>query len=84
MDKNCEILCFSGEKDVPYNRCFLADFLTGDSSYQDLLLKPESFEKLERMGDKSINNILAGIEQAKEYSISRVIYAMGIKSAEIH
>jgi len=43
LDKDCDIICFSGEKDFPYNRCFLADFLTGDLASQDLLLKPELF-----------------------------------------
>ncbi len=43
LDKSCEIICFSGEKDIPYNRCFLADFLTGELNSQDLLLKPEAF-----------------------------------------
>ncbi|MFA5999265.1 MAG: FAD-dependent oxidoreductase [Candidatus Babeliales bacterium] len=43
FDKESEIVCFSGEKDFPYNRCFLADFLTGDKTEQELSLKPEDY-----------------------------------------
>jgi nitrite reductase (NADH) large subunit len=43
FDQNSEIIAFSAEKDFPYNRCFLADFLTGESSLRDIQLKPEDF-----------------------------------------
>jgi DNA ligase (NAD+) len=34
---------------------------------------------LERMGDKSVNNILLQLEKAKKVSISKIIFAIGIK-----
>lgn len=43
FDKDSKIIAFSAEKDFPYNRCFLADFLTGESSLQDIELKPQDF-----------------------------------------
>ena len=43
FDKSSRIICFSGEQYVPYNRCFLADFLTNECLLQDLQLKPEDF-----------------------------------------
>lgn len=43
FDKDSQIICFSGEKSRPYNRCFLADFVTEEKDFEDLALKPESF-----------------------------------------
>ncbi|MCX5923996.1 MAG: FAD-dependent oxidoreductase [Candidatus Dependentiae bacterium] len=43
FDKDSEIICFSGEKDFAYNRCFLADFLTGEKTEQQLQLKPDDY-----------------------------------------
>lgn len=45
LDATCEIVCISGEPVMPYNRCFLADRLSGDTSWNDMLLKPEVFFK---------------------------------------
>lgn len=43
FDQTSQVIAFSAEKDFPYNRCFLADFLTGDSSLSDIQLKPADF-----------------------------------------
>ncbi len=43
FDKVSRIICFSGENYLPYNRCFLADFLTNECLLQDLQLKPADF-----------------------------------------
>lgn len=43
FDQESEIICFSGEPDVPYNRCFLADVLTGESTQDQIALKPKDF-----------------------------------------
>lgn len=42
-------------------------------------LKKESLTKLERMGDKSAENIISGIENSKSAAFNRVIYALGIR-----
>lgn len=41
-------------------------------------LTREQLLKLERMADKSVTNILNSIEQSKDRSLSRVIFALGI------
>lgn len=61
LDKNCEIICFSAEKDYPYNRCFLADFLTQDVSISDILLKPESFFEQNNI-DVKLNTLVTKID----------------------
>lgn len=43
FDQESEIICFSGEPDLPYNRCFLADVLTGESTQEQITLKPQDF-----------------------------------------
>jgi NAD(P)H-nitrite reductase large subunit len=45
QDSTSTIVCFSAEEEYPYNRCFLADVLTGKKTESDILLKPESWYK---------------------------------------
>lgn len=46
QDKQCQIICFSAEAQLPYNRCLLADFLTGESTQEQITLKsPDFFEQ---------------------------------------
>jgi DNA ligase (NAD+) len=42
-------------------------------------LKKEELLKLERMAEKSVNNLLAGIELSKQIPFERVLYGMGIR-----
>ncbi len=42
-------------------------------------LKRESLLTLERMGEKSAQNLLAGIEASKKRGLSRLIFALGIR-----
>jgi len=46
VDKECEIICFSAESQMPYNRCLLADVLTKDSDQKEIQLKPDNFFEL--------------------------------------
>lgn len=47
-------------------------------------LKYEDLIKLERMGDKSVKNLLAGIENSKKQPYSRVLFALGIRHIGTH
>jgi DNA ligase (NAD+) len=42
------------------------------------LLKKEDIVNLERMGEKSADNLVAAIEESKKRSLGRLIYALGI------
>lgn len=42
------------------------------------LLKKEEIMNLERMGEKSADNLIAAIEESKKRPLSRLIYALGI------
>lgn len=49
-------------------------------SFADIfLLKKQRFEKLERMGDKSAANLVESIQKAKQISLRRFVYALGIE-----
>ena len=49
-------------------------------SAADLYTLPrEKVEALERMGDKSTDNLLRAIEKSKENDLSRLLYALGIR-----
>lgn len=43
LDPLCRILCFSDELELPYNKCFLADFLSGRTEITGVYTKPASF-----------------------------------------
>ena len=43
------------------------------------ILDKASFEKLDRVGDKSINNYLSAIEKSKAVTFDKFIFALGIK-----
>ena len=50
------------------------------SDYGDIYyLKKEQLLPLERMADKSADNLLAGIEASKERPLEKLIYSLGIK-----
>ena len=50
------------------------------NNYADLYeLKKEQLLPLERMAEKSANNIINGIEKSKEVPFTRVLYALGIR-----
>jgi DNA ligase (NAD+) len=59
------------------------------NDYADLYtLKPQDISDLERMGEKSTENLFQGIENSKNIGLSKFLYALGIKhigikSAEI-
>ncbi|UGU16111.1 NAD-dependent DNA ligase LigA [Sinomicrobium kalidii] len=49
-------------------------------NYADLyLLKKEQIIPLERMAEKSAENLVAGVEKSKEIPFERVLYALGIR-----
>lgn len=42
-------------------------------------LKKEDLLQLERMAEKSVNNLLKGVEESKKINFERVLYAVGIR-----
>ena len=55
------------------------------SDYGDIYyLKYEDLINLERMGDKSVKNLLNAIEDSKNRPLSRLIFALGIRYIGIH
>jgi len=60
----------------------LQQLLTADliRSYADLYdLQADQLQGLERMGEKTIQNIISGIEASKKIPYERVIFALGIR-----
>ena len=50
------------------------------SNYSDLYnLKRDDLMTLERMAEKSINNIFIGLEESKKIPFERVLFALGIR-----
>jgi NAD(P)H-nitrite reductase large subunit len=61
FDATSEIICFSGERYQPYNRCFLADVLSNEKTIKEIELKPESFYVENRI-DLRLNSWVEFIE----------------------
>ncbi len=43
FDQDAKIICFSEEKEFPYNKCFLADYLHGRKKATDILIRTPDF-----------------------------------------
>jgi DNA ligase (NAD+) len=54
-------------------------FITNVADLYDLHKQKEKLESLERWGEKSVQNLLDGIEASKEKPYSRVLFALGIR-----
>lgn len=55
------------------------------SDYGDIYyLKYEDLIHLERMGEKSVKNLLESIEESKKRPLSRLIFALGIRYIGVH
>ncbi|MFD1409581.1 NAD-dependent DNA ligase LigA [Kroppenstedtia eburnea] len=64
-----------GEKVV--TQLFNADLVRGPADLYDL--KAEDLLPLERMGKKSVENLLAAIEESKQNSVEKLIFGLGIR-----
>ncbi|MBW2449660.1 MAG: NAD-dependent DNA ligase LigA [Deltaproteobacteria bacterium] len=54
-------------------------------SYADIFkLKEDMLKNLDRMGSKSANNIVSAIEDSKQITLSRFLYALGIRNVGEH
>jgi len=62
FDVKTQIICFSGEKSIPYNRCLLADFVSQEKDLIDLQLKSEDFFK-ENNVDLRLNSWVTSIDR---------------------
>ena len=58
-----------------YNRGFIRHI----SDIYDLHLKKDELMKMERFGEKSINNMLDGIEKSKQMPFEKVLFGLGIR-----
>lgn len=49
LDPEVEIICFSAEAELPYNKCFLVDWLAHERIYDALILYPRAFYDEQRI-----------------------------------
>ncbi|EIT84132.1 NAD-dependent DNA ligase LigA [Fictibacillus macauensis ZFHKF-1] len=64
-----------GEKVI--SQLFAEQLITDVADLYDL--KKEELVKLERMGEKSVDNLLDAIEKSKENSLERLLFGLGIR-----
>ena len=68
FDTTSKIICFSGEKQIPYNRCLLADFVQLDKHFEDLVLKPETFFE-DHQVDLRLNSWVTAIDKDQKFIV---------------
>ena len=74
FDQESYIICFSGESSLPYNRCFLADFLIGDQTQEQLQLKPHDFFEKNNV-DLRLNSWVTKIDaQLKQVQVADQLF----------
>ncbi len=55
------------------------EFIKGIPDLYKLYERREELVSLERMGEKSVNNLLASIERSKDNDLSKLIYGLGVR-----
>ena len=54
-------------------------FIKNIADIYELHKRKKELQEIERMGEKSVTNLLAGIEESKQVPFERVLYALGIR-----
>jgi DNA ligase (NAD+) len=54
-------------------------FIKNIADIYELHKHKKELQEIERMGEKSVSNLLAGIEESKQVPFERVLYALGIR-----
>ncbi|MBC8083982.1 MAG: NAD-dependent DNA ligase LigA [Hymenobacter sp.] len=60
-------------------RFFDLELVTDAASLYELPAKAQELAQLERMGEKSVQRLVAGLEQSKQVSFERVLFGLGIR-----
>ncbi|AMR26532.1 DNA ligase (NAD(+)) LigA [Hymenobacter psoromatis] len=60
-------------------RLFDSALIQTPADIYDLVMRKGELIRVERLGEKSIDNMLAGIEQSKQVPFSRVLFGLGIR-----
>ena len=85
LDKESSIICINQEEKFPYNKCFLAEYLSGVKDVSDLNIKSDDFFKDNNIKlvlntkiikiDKELQKIIA--KDGTEYLYDKLLYATG-------
>ncbi|MDB5016869.1 MAG: ligA [Mucilaginibacter sp.] len=76
---NRKAMNIDGLGDETIETLYQKGFIHQISDIYDLHLHSEDLKKLGRFGEKSINNMLDGIEQSKKMPFERVLFGLGIR-----
>jgi nitrite reductase (NADH) large subunit len=87
IDKGCEILIISKEKDPVYSRCLLPDYISGELSKEQLFIRDHDFyqkNSIKTLLGTSVSNILPGsnkviLEDGSLIHYDKLLIASGSK-----
>ncbi len=65
LDQEAEIICISDETEMPYNKCFIADYLAGRKTLQEVYTKKTEFFEKNNI-QLLLNTIVTKIEPDKK------------------
>lgn len=85
LDPQASIVCITQEKEFPYNKCFLAEYLSGLKDKTDLAIRPDKFLKDKNIDlifdtkivkiDKEGKKVFAA--EGTEFIYDKLLYATG-------
>lgn len=65
LDQEAEIICISDEAEMPYNKCFIADYLAGRKTLQEVYTKKTDFFEKNNI-QLLLNTTVVGIESEQK------------------
>src|SRR6185312_14572028 len=74
-----KVMNIDGLGDETIDTLYEKGFIRHISDIYDLHNKADQLKQMERFGEKSINNMLDGIEKSKEQTFDRVLFGLGIR-----
>ena len=74
-----KVMDIDGLGDETIETLYQKGFISHISDIYDLHNKADQLKTMERFGEKSINNMLGGIEKSKQMPFDRVLFGLGIR-----
>ena len=91
LEPDAQILCFSAEKEMPYNKCFLVDWLAQEREYEALFLHTKEFFEAQRI-ELKLDTVVIKIDREKkqiithdgtQYFYTKLLVATGASARQV-
>ena len=66
LDSQARIICISHEKEFPYNKCFLVDYMSSEKNLEQIYTKPKDFFEKNNIELKLATTVIAIDSEKKQ------------------